>query len=77
MGQVVRLLIIAIAVWVAWQLIRRIFLPPPPERRATPQTAPRMLPCARCGVHVPENHALVRAGKAYCCKEHVPDTPTE
>ncbi|MDB5822726.1 MAG: hypothetical protein JWR21_1430 [Herminiimonas sp.] len=30
----------------------------------------RMLPCARCGVHVPASEALLAGDEAYCCIEH-------
>ena len=29
-----------------------------------------MLPCAHCGLHIPEEEALMRHGKPYCCREH-------
>ncbi len=29
-----------------------------------------MLACAHCGLHIPEDEAIRRHGKAYCCREH-------
>lgn len=74
MGQIIRLLIIAIVIWIVVQLIRRVFFPPVPksDNSGAGQT-PRMLRCDRCGVHVPETHALRVAEKIYCSKEHLPD----
>ncbi|MFL6621726.1 MAG: PP0621 family protein [Sulfurifustaceae bacterium] len=74
MGQLTRLLIILIALWIAWQLIRRFLRAShSSERPSTPSgQAPRMLPCARCGVHIPEPQAITVGGKAYCSKEHLP-----
>ena len=30
----------------------------------------RMLPCAKCGVHVPASEAVLAGGRAYCCAAH-------
>lgn len=70
MGYFFRLLIIAVTVWLAVQLLRRALRPSPPRRtgRAAP---PRMLPCAYCGVHVPESEAVMHGGRVYCSREHV------
>lgn len=78
MGQIVRLLLIIISVWLAVWLIRRAFFAAPSAKPPSDrQFPPQMLPCAYCGVHVPEDHALMQAGKAYCSKEHVPTRSTE
>ncbi len=29
-----------------------------------------MLPCAHCGLHIPEDEAIMRHGKSYCCRKH-------
>lgn len=39
----------------------------PPKNRPD---AERMLPCARCGLHVPESDGVRRAESFYCCEEH-------
>lgn len=69
MGQLVRFLIIAFVVWLAIRLLRR-FLRSLGDHDKSPATAPRMLPCARCGVHVPETAAFMYADRAYCSEEH-------
>ena len=72
MGYFLRLLIIAVAIWLAVQLVRRALRPRQPQaRRSAPGDLPRMLPCAHCGVHVPESEAITHAGRVYCSKEHV------
>jgi uncharacterized protein len=72
MGYFLRLLIIALAVWLAVQLLRRALRP---ARRAGERppagNVPRMLPCAYCGVHVPESEAVRHDGRVYCSREHV------
>lgn len=72
MGQAFRILIIGIVIWFAVVLLRRALRSHRPEDSGTPATPPRMLPCATCGVHVPETDALTRGGRTYCCKEHLP-----
>jgi uncharacterized protein len=73
-GQFVRILIIAIAVWLAIQLLRRALRSSSSSKPTKPAEAqvPRMLQCVRCGVHVPEREALLRGDKVYCSQEHVP-----
>ncbi|MCG6871374.1 MAG: hypothetical protein LJE84_03710 [Gammaproteobacteria bacterium] len=52
--------------WVRGQLHRHR------KRRQPPGavSAQRMVPCAVCGVHVPENEALRRDGRYYCGPNH-------
>lgn len=71
MGQVFRFLIIALAVWLAVLLLRRA-LRSDRSHRAEGSAPPKMLPCATCGVHVPETDALKRGGRSYCSEEHLP-----
>ncbi|BAU47686.1 hypothetical protein SVA_1109 [Sulfurifustis variabilis] len=71
MGQLVRIIVIAILIWLAIRLVRSVIaryrgLTERPHRPAVP----RMLPCAHCGLHVPEHEAIVREGAAYCSEEH-------
>lgn len=42
------------------------------QRQRTPPPRPQpVLPCAHCGVHVPQNTAVHGAHGDYCCKEHL------
>jgi len=70
LGQLLRLLIIFAAIWLVVQLVRRALSGSGQSRRVSRSTPPRMLACSYCGVHVPEDQAIVRSGKTYCCKEH-------
>jgi uncharacterized protein len=71
-SQLLRLLIIFAALWLAVQLVRRALRSDQSSasHNNTSPNPPRMLPCAYCGVHVPESEAITRAGKIYCCREH-------
>ena len=66
----VRLVFIAIAVWLAIYVLRRVlhYLSPPD----TPSTgaANNMVRCAECGLHLPESEAIAYQGKHFCCQEH-------
>lgn len=64
----VRLLLLALLVYVIWRLIRHSFA----GRRPTPagDQAERMLRCAQCGLNVPERESLQREGRSFCSPEH-------
>jgi uncharacterized protein len=68
MGQLLRLLIILVVVWLVIQIIRRAFTPP--SRRARPAIT-KMVACAHCGVHVPESEAVWDGERSYCSQEHL------
>ena len=38
--------------------------------RADVQEIEQMVPCAHCGLHVPESEAVRGGGSVYCCDEH-------
>jgi uncharacterized protein len=38
--------------------------------RPTPADAENMVPCARCGVHLPRSESLATQGRFYCSPEH-------
>ena len=43
----------------------------PSFRKAAPgQIATRLVPCANCGVNLPEEEALLSDGHFYCCEAH-------
>jgi uncharacterized protein len=66
-----RLLLIALAVWIIVVLIRNHR-----SRQATlnkqkdSRRIDSIVPCAVCGTHVPEDEAIHEAGEYYCSPEH-------
>ena len=40
------------------------------DRFGNGKEAEHMLPCAVCGVHVPESEGIKAAGKFFCCEAH-------
>jgi uncharacterized protein len=71
MGQLVRLVVIFLTIWVAVSLLKRAL--GSSSSRNTDRSSselPRMLPCDFCGVHVPESETISSGGKIYCCDDH-------
>ncbi|MDM8545477.1 PP0621 family protein [Candidatus Venteria ishoeyi] len=75
----IRTLIILIGIWMLWRIFQgyKASL----ENEAENQTKQKkqnqampekqhMLPCAFCGMHIPEQEAIHRGDKVYCCQEH-------
>jgi uncharacterized protein len=38
---------------------------------ASPADAENMVPCARCGVHLPRSESVTTQGRFYCSPEHL------
>ena len=71
MGYLLRLVILVVLAWLAYRLVRRLW-----DRDADPvardnRKQVEMVPCEKCGVHIPRNEALMRGGKAYCSTAHL------
>lgn len=66
-----RLLLIALAVWIIIILLRnRRSRQVPPKEQADKPRIDTIVPCAVCGTHIPEGEAIHEAGKVYCSVEH-------
>jgi uncharacterized protein len=67
-----RLLILAIAVWLGWVLLRRWLRSrdsPPPVCPQLPLV--QMVRCVHCGIHVPQGNAIGEGGRWYCGFPHL------
>jgi uncharacterized protein len=56
-----------LAYWILKSYRRRVDRnqnPPPPA------TGENMVPCARCGVHLPRSESITTQGRTYCSAEH-------
>lgn len=68
-----RLLLLTLAVWIAFVLVRD-HLRRRQARRVTPSPPVTTVRCARCGVHLPAERALQHVdGRHYCSPEHARD----
>jgi uncharacterized protein len=63
-----RLIVIAIAIWLAIYMLRRLFKQPSPP--SSGDIAKDMVRCAQCGLHLPKAEAISDQGQYYCCQEH-------
>ena len=75
MGQILRLALLFIGLWLIVRLIKRYLQGDPADRppSSTSESRPgisAMQPCAHCGVYVPLSEACQADGKIYCCEEH-------
>jgi uncharacterized protein len=59
---------VALIVVIAKRLLQK---PQPPASRS--QKNERMVQCANCGIYIPEQEALQRAGRYYCSQTHLDD----
>ncbi|MCG6975053.1 MAG: hypothetical protein LJE56_01440 [Acidiferrobacterales bacterium] len=70
MGYLLRLVILLILGWLAYRLVRRLVADESP-RPSGKQARIEIVPCAKCGVHIPREEALMHNGKAYCSAAHM------
>ena len=67
-----KILLVLLAVYALWWLLRRSFsgrpaAPPAAPRVAAPQP---MLVCAECGLHLPGDEAVPGRGGVFCSEPH-------
>ena len=70
MGQLLRIIIILIGVWLVLSIVKRALASHENHPPRKPSIA-SMVACAHCGVHLPESEAIQKNGKHYCCEEHL------
>ncbi len=82
MGELLRLVFVLAAIWLALRLLKRHSTPHFHSHREPSANRPSggvtMLPCARCGVYIPQDDAIRSEGRVYCSREHAlrgPDQP--
>lgn len=69
----IRLIIIVALVYLAWRLVKATLAQRGGLTRTSGedrQPGEKMLPCARCGVHVPQSEAFLHDGQAFCSQQH-------
>ncbi|MEW6165396.1 MAG: PP0621 family protein [Pseudomonadota bacterium] len=73
-----KLLLLAIALLVAYWLFRHKDMPVGRDRREKPkgENTPNMVTCAHCRLYLPENESIHIDGHHFCCDEHSRLGPT-
>ncbi len=65
-----RLIVIAIAIWLLVRVGRKLLNPPPPPPQPSKQTFEQVVKCAHCGLHIPQNQAINEDNRWYCSPQH-------
>ena len=65
-----RLLLIALAVWIVIILIRNARAKKRTLDQRPGKQVENMVECAHCGIHLPENEAIRDGDTFYCCEQH-------
>lgn len=72
MGQLLKILIVSVAISVILVAVRKMLIGRPrhSERTEERNAVQSMTKCAHCGTYLPEPQALFDEGKPYCNEEH-------
>jgi uncharacterized protein len=68
MRTLVIIIVLALVIMIARRLLAK---PQAPVKRKSP--GEHMVQCASCGIYIPEQEALQRAGRYYCSQAHLDD----
>jgi uncharacterized protein len=67
----IRLITFAVLFWLLYRLILALLNKASrPTPRATQTREGTMVRCEQCGLHIPQEQALTKGDKYYCCEEH-------
>ncbi len=67
----IRLILLAVALWLLFTIIRRLKKQRSKDTNKTQAShSVDMVACHRCGVHLPQNEAICLDGHYYCCDKH-------
>ncbi len=69
MGQLLRIIIILIGLWLILTIVKRALVSRQKSSTDKPSVA-HMVVCTHCGVHVPESEAIRDGNKLYCSEKH-------
>lgn len=67
-----RLLLIALAVWLIIFFLQRLLRAPRKDKLGDPPSAD-MVRCAHCGLHLPKAEAIERNAQYFCSRQHLDD----
>jgi len=67
----IRLILLAIFLWLLFFVVRRFFRQRKQQGKAAkPSSSVDMVACNHCGVHIPQDRAIQQDGNYYCCTKH-------
>jgi uncharacterized protein len=69
MGQLLRIVVILVGLWLVLSIIKRALA----TRRHSPAdklAVAKMVACGHCGTHIPESEAVSDGNRHYCSEEH-------
>lgn len=69
MGQLLRLIIILIGLWLILSIVKRALAKRRKPSADKPAVA-KMVACSHCGTHIPESEAVSDGNRHYCSEEH-------
>lgn len=72
MSRIVFFVLLALAIYLGWRLLRKKQLPQSEAALRLP-----MVSCATCGLHVPRNEAVIDNERYFCCEAHRRAASTE
>lgn len=64
------LLFIVVVIAFQWRHVRAVKVKQATQKGATPKGVVTMLECARCGVHLPADDAVIGVNAVYCSVAH-------
>lgn len=65
-----RFIILGLAIWIAIQIIRRLYRNRTPRNPPAPDRYLETVACQQCGVHIPREQALTQDKLYYCSPQH-------
>lgn len=72
MASLVKLLLLALGVWLIYTLLRKYGASVSRDEQAPPPAPAQedMVRCAQCGVHLPKSEAILSQDEFFCSDEH-------
>lgn len=68
----IKILLLAVVVWLVYSLLKKYARSVEKDEMATPSSPIEedMVRCAQCGVHLPKSESILARGEYYCSDEH-------
>jgi uncharacterized protein len=67
----IRLVVIGLIIWLLYRMFQRMLnKPETTQNESQERPSRRMVKCAHCGIHIPQDEALEQDEHYYCSPEH-------